>query len=403
MKASRRSSWTSPEAVAQGSAQLLAGLLSLTAVSAGADSNGNARVHIQGFAAQALISTTRNDFFGKSEDDASSEFTEAGLHGSWQALDKLRLSGQLLYRLAGETDKDKVRLDYAHADWRLHQTDTRQFGLRLGKVKIPYGLYNETRDVPFTRPGILLPQSVYFDNSRSLLIAAPGAFFYGGGVHDWGSTEWSVGAIRPDFNSSAVEYNFLGGDLPGKLDGQHAFGARFRWDSPGDTTLALTYANARAEYTSATLDPFSAGEVNFRNLMVSLQHRFDTLTLTTEYGRPEIRLSGFGGALPDTRSNVETFYAQAEWRIAPAWELLLRHDVFYRSRSDRSGRAFEAATGLPAHGLYAHDTTLGVRWDATPSVMLRAEYHRVNGTGWLPGPDNPNPLARERDWDMWLL
>ena len=393
MKASRRSSWISR-------GWLALGLISL---SASADSGGDSRIQIQGFAAQTLINTTHNDFFGNSQNRISSEFTEAGLHGAWQAFDKLRVSGQLLYRRAGETDKDALRLDYAHADWRLHQTKDHQLGLRIGKVKIPYGLYNETRDVPFTRPGILLPQSVYFDNSRSLVIAAPGAFFYGGGVHDWGSTEWSVGAIRPDFNSSAVEYNFLGGDLPGKLNGQHAFGARFRWDSPGDTTLAFTYAEADADYAPAALDPFSAGDVRFRNLMISIQHRFDTLTLTTEYGRPKVRLNGFGGALPDASSPAETFYAQAEWRVAPAWELLVRHDVFYRSRADRNGRAFEAATGLPAHSMYAHDTTLGLRWDATPSVMLRAEYHRVNGTSWLPGPDNPNPLARERDWDMWLL
>ncbi len=396
MKASRHSSWTDFSA-----SGILA--LSLISVSAAADSATPSRIHLQGFAAQALVGSTHNDFFGDSADGVSHDFTEAGLHGTWQVADTLRVSGQLLYRRAGETDRDGLRLDYAHADWRLHQDATRQFGVRVGKVKIPYGLYNETRDVPSTRPGILLPQSVYFDNSRSLLIAAPGAFAYGGGVHNWGTTEWRIGAIRPDFDSAAVEYNFLGRDLPGKLKGQHAYGAQFRWDSPGDTALALTYANARAEYAAATPDPFRDGDVDFSNLMVSLQHRFDTLTLTTEYGRPKVRLRDFGMPLPDSAYPLETFYAQAEWRFSPDWELLVRHDVFYRDRKDRNGHAFEAATGLPAHNMYAHDTTLGLRWDTTPNVMLRAEYHRVNGTGWLPGPDNPNILARERDWDLWLV
>jgi hypothetical protein len=27
----------------------------------------------------------------------------------------------------------------------------------------------------------------------------------------------------------------------------------------------------------------------------------------------------------------------------------------------------------------------------------------VNGTGWLPGPDNPVFLSREQYWNMWLL
>ncbi|MFN3716079.1 MAG: hypothetical protein ACK4R8_05045 [Thiobacillus sp.] len=396
MKASRRSSWTKP-----GRIGLL--LMGLAAAPAGADNAAAPHIQIQGFAAQALVATRHNQFFGDSRDGISSEFTEAGLHGAWQVRDALRVSGQILYRRAGETDRDGLRLDYAHLDWRFHQDEARQIGARIGKVKIPYGLYNETRDVPFTRPGILLPQSVYFDNSRSLVLAAPGMFVYGGGLHDWGSTEWSVGAIRPDFDSSAVEYNFLGNDLPGKLDGRRAFGARFRWDSPTDTTFALTYANAQADYAPASLDPFSAGKIDFRNLMVSAQHRLGPLTLTAEYGRPKVWLKGFGSLLPDGLSPVETFYAQGEWRFAPAWELLLRHDVFYRSRKDRNGRNFAALTGLPAHGMYAHDTTLGLRWDATPSIVLRAEYHRVNGTGWLPGPDNPNLSAHARDWDMWLL
>ena len=396
MKASRRSSWIKP-----GRVGLM--LMGLASASAGADDSTASRIQIQGFAAQALIGTSHNNFFGDSQNDVSTEFTEAGLHGAWQVRDDLRVSGQLMYRRAGETDTDGLRLDYAHVDWRFLQDTAHQTGMRIGKVKIPYGLYNETRDVPFTRPGILLPQSVYFDNSRSLVLAAPGMFVYGGGLHDWGSTEWSVGAIRPDFDSAAVEYNFLGNDLPGKLKGQHAFGARFRWDSPSDSTLALTYANAQADYAPSALDPFSAGEVDFSNLMLSVQHRLGPLTLTTEYGQPRVRLRGFGGFLPDSESPAETFYAQGEWRFAPAWELLVRHDVFYRSRKDRNGRNFEALTGLPAHSMYAHDTTLGLRWDATPSIMVRAEYHRVNGTAWLPGPDNPALLSRTREWDMWLL
>jgi hypothetical protein len=35
--------------------------------------------------------------------------------------------------------------------------------------------------------------------------------------------------------------------------------------------------------------------------------------------------------------------------------------------------------------------------------MLRAEYHNVNGTGWLPGPDNPVFGSREQRWNMWLF
>jgi len=392
MTASRRSGWNS---------LLLVGLLAASPV--WADELAGPRYHLQGFAAQGLIGSTNNRFFGDSRDGVSTEFTEAGLHGTWQALDAVRLSGQVLYRRAGESDKDGLRVDYAQADWQFYQTTTTQLGLKLGKVKLPYGLYNETRDVPFTRPGILLPQSVYVDNSRDLLLAAPGAFLHGASVQQYGATDFLLGWVRPDFDSPSVDYSFLGTTRPGKLKGKGALGARLRWDLPTDTTLMLTYANATGDYVPGNADVLRAGSIRFRNLLFSAQQRLDTLTLTAEYGEPRFDTAGFGPFLPDSHRVIQAAYLQGEWRFLPDWELMLRHDIFYRDKHDKSGRQFAAATGLPAHSMFARDTTLGLRWDTTPNLMLRAEFHHVDGTGWLPGPDNPVFLSREQRWNMWLL
>jgi len=392
MTASRRSGWNS---------LLLAGLLAASPV--WADELAGPRYHIQGFAAQGLIGSTNNRFFGDSKDGVSTAFTEAGLHGTWQTLDALRLSGQVLYRRAGESDKEGLRLDYAQADWQFLQTETTQLGLKFGKVKLPYGLYNETRDVPFTRPGILLPQSVYVDNSRDLLLAAPGAFLHGASVQQYGATDFLLGWVRPEFDSPSVDYSFLGAPRPGKLKGKGAIGARLRWDIPTDTTLMVTYANATGDYTPGNADALRAGSIHFRNLLFSAQQRLDTVTLTAEYGEPRFDIAGFGPFLPDSHRVIQAGYLQGEWRFLPAWELMLRHDIFYRDKHDKSGRQFAAATGLPAHSMFARDTTLGLRWDTTPNLMLRAEFHHVDGTGWLPGPDNPNFFSREQRWNMWLL
>jgi outer membrane receptor protein involved in Fe transport len=223
-------------------------------------------------------------------------------------------------------------------------------------------------------------------------------------VQKYGATDFLVGWVRPDFDSESVDYSFLGTTRPGKLKGTGALGARLRWDLPTDTTLALTYADAKADYAPGGADFLAAtGKVHFRNILFSAQQRLDTLTLTAEYGEPRLDLNGFGPFLPDTHRVVQAAYLQGEWRFHPAWELMLRYDAFYRDTSDKNGRKFQAATTLPAHSMFARDWTLGLRWDATPSLMLRAEYHHVDGTGWLPGPDNPNFFSRERHWNMWLL
>ncbi|MCU7799562.1 MAG: hypothetical protein KZQ70_05300 [gamma proteobacterium symbiont of Lucinoma myriamae] len=46
---------------------------------------------------------------------------------------------------------------------------------------------------------------------------------------------------------------------------------------------------------------------------------------------------------------------------------------------------------------------LGVRWDVNSSVMVRAEYHNINGTSWLTSEDNPDRSKTKRYWDLFAL
>ena len=57
----------------------------------------------------------------------------------------------------------------------------------------------------------------------------------------------------------------------------------------------------------------------------------------------------------------------------------------------------------PAHSRFAKDITVGLRWNITPQFMLRAEYHRVNGTGWLSTLDNPSPHGTVQHWDLFSI
>lgn len=387
MTASRRSRWNS---------LLLAGLLMTSAVKA--DGLADTRYRIQGFAAETLISSTNNNYFGESRDSISTEFTEIGLHGFWLPLDNLQLSGQILYRRAGESDQDGLRLDYAQADWRFYQNESTQLGLKLGKVKIPYGLYNETRDVPFTRPSILLPQAIYLDQSRNVLIAAPGAIFHGSHVGEYGTFDFTLGWAKPDFDSETVEFVYLGNTRPGKLKGKSAYSSSLRWDTPTDTTLMLTYIDAETDYEPGSPDYLLPGSIRIRNLLASFQQRFDSLTLTAEYNEPRFDRSGFGALMPDGTRYSVAYYLQGEWRFHPEWELVVRNEINNRDKNDTSGQKLQAAKGL-----YTNDWVVGLRWDATPNLMLRLEYHHVNGTSWLPGLDNPDVFATEQRWNMGLL
>ena len=104
-------------------------------------------LQVHGFLSQALISTSENNFFGKSEDRVSTDFREIGINASWQPIPSFQASLQLVLRDAGKTDDGDIRVDYGLADYALISTETDLWGIRGGRVPTPLGLYNDTRDV----------------------------------------------------------------------------------------------------------------------------------------------------------------------------------------------------------------------------------------------------------------
>jgi len=99
----------------------------------------------------------------------------------------------------------------------------------------------------------------------------------------------------------------------------------------------------------------------------------------------------------------ESAYIQGAYRFAVGWEGLIRYDVLYQDRHDRSGERNAALSGKPAYSYYAKDWTIGLRHDVTPSFMISGEFHTVDGTGWLPFEDNLGPVSPVRRWNMFLL
>jgi hypothetical protein len=354
---------------------------------------------LQGFAAQSLICSSRYNFFGDTRDRVDTRFSELGLNAQWQPASSLLLSGQILHRRAGNSDEQGVRVDYAQADWLFLNQPSSRLGIKFGKTKIPYGLYNETRDVPATRAGVLLPQSIYFDSIRDFVLAAPGAFLHGTQLGDLGAFEFNLGWVHPDFGSPSLRANVLGNVL-GELHGGGALAASARWEPTPDTTLALTYVDFSAQYRPAPHDFLGAGTLDVTNFIASLQQRIDTLTLTAELSAPRYRLKDFGG--PDVSRTSLGGYVQGEWRFAPNWQAMLRYDVLENDKQDANGKQYQALTGLPGYTQFARDWTLGLRWDITPHWMLRGEVHHVNGTAWLPSADNVSRTDGAH-WDMGLL
>ncbi|MEA3413252.1 MAG: hypothetical protein U9R74_17205 [Pseudomonadota bacterium] len=368
-----------------------------------ADSPLPENFQIHAFAAQNAIITSANNLFGDTDNHLSFDFREVGVNGSWRPRNNILLAAQGTYRLAGSTDDGSVRLDYGLIDYAPLSTPDYKVGVRAGRLLNPLGFYNETRDVAFTRPSILLPQSIYFDRTRDLALSADGGQFYGDYYSSLGDFFLQAGVGFPRAGATGVEGALLGFDFPGELKGEPSFLGRLLYERDGGRLrLALSGALVNLQYEPAGVaDPLPAGDITFTPIIFSAQYNAEKWSLTSEFGPRGFSRSGFGQAPSSTVG--ESAYVEGLYRFTPKWEAFLRYDVLFTDGGDRDGKKFQAQTGLPNFFRFAKDVTVGGTWRINRWALARAEYHYVNGTAWLPLEDNTNLAEIEQYWSVFAL
>jgi len=360
-------------------------------------------LQLHGFLSQGYVKTSDNNFFGESS-KGSWDFREIGANLSYQPQPNLLIAGQLLSRTAGELYDGSVRMDYGLVDVAAIMEPDLRLGVRAGRLKNPLGFYNDTRDVPFTRPSVFLPQSIYFDRVRNLELSTDGLGVYSDMQLTSGDLflQLNYGMLDVDQN---VEYAFMFQDWPGKLESDDPwFVGRLLYEiDAGRIRLAGSYATGELNYKPAPVDILLPGAISVDFWVLSFQYNEEYWSFTAEYMNEPINWKNFGPNSFFAGDNTAAgWYLQGAYRPHPDWELLLRYDVSYLNKHDKDGSESGATQGIPGHNFYAKDLTFGVRWDVTSSFMLRAEYHVVEGTSWLSSLET-DPLTSSKYWDMFAL
>jgi len=360
-------------------------------------------VQMHGFISQSAVYTSQNRIAGSQPGRTGWDMREIGANLSWRPDADWLVSGQLLSRRAGNADNGGVRVDYAFVD-RLLVSGEHTVGLRLGKIKNPFGFYNTTRDVAHTRPGVLLPQSIYHDQVRSFFLSAPGVSLYGDASSDRGNWQWQASLLQPEVNDRNLTV-FMVDNQPGSFTGKPSGLARVLWEGETGWRAGVSLGSFKMRYRPAAVDFLSAGAITLNTALFSLEHNSENWTHTAEYAQTRQSRNGFNvpfAPILDQPSTIEAFYLQSQWRFAPRWQALLRYDNVVLDQSDRGGARYSAATGMPAAQRYARDWTLGTRFDPTPDWSLFVEAHHVNGAAWLSKLDNA-PATTRPSWDMLLM
>ncbi len=382
----------------------LFGALSLSAALAQAVDFLDGDLQVHGFATGTLVNTSDNNWFGKSDDQISKDYWEIGANASWRVTPDVQLSAQALSYTAGGTDDGDARLDYGLVDWTAVSSEAGRGGIRLGRFKTAYGLYNKTRDVAFTRPSIILPQSIYFERTRNLTVSADGGELYVERYGENGTLSASFALGQPQTDTEAAQTAVIGSNRPGHIDSKLAPDLQVMYEGAGGRyVLGFTAVHLELSYKPGVGDRLQAGTHRLTPLIFSAQYNAEDWSLTSEYASRRISAQDFGPFFYNGTTVGESYYLQGTYRLAPKWEGVLRYDAYYADKADRDGKDFSAATRLPGFTRFARDWTVGVRFDVTPQFMLRAEAHRVNGTGFLPVQDNPNAQDLRQYWDTFML
>lgn len=375
-------------------------------------------IEIHAFVSQGFIKTSSNNYLAENSAKGSFEFSEVGINFSKQLTDRMRVGIQLFTHDLGPLGNYRTRFDWFYLDYRFWDW----LGVRAGRTKLPFGLYNESSDIDAARVPVLLPQSVYPVSNRDFLLALTGGEAYG---------------IVPLGRAGSLEYRLYGGaifydtaDATSSLSnvrGPYIFGARLMWQNPieglqlGASAQKLRL-DGEAVFPAAEIAQLQmagqlpsdfSGSLKFQIpatlAVASLEYSAHDLLVASEYSRWWVSLNSStvpSFSVPETVS--ERFYLMSAYHVTPWFTPGVYYSVLFGSVDDRKGNSAPYGTppGTPplGRGAFQHDLALTLRYDLNSFWLLKLEGHYMHGTAGLTSALNGNqPLSSlTEDWGVFL-
>jgi hypothetical protein len=352
-------------------------------------------VEVHAFVSQGFILSANNNYLADNTTHGSFEYSELGLNFTKSLTDKLRVGLQLFTQYLGPTGSyapqaDWFYLDYHWKDW---------LGFRTGRVKIPFGLYNETQDIDSARVPILLPQSVYPIENTNYLLAQTGAELYG---------------YLKSHAAGALEYRAYGGTIfvntvipPGTpyqvedINAPYVVGGRLVWETPLEgLRFAGSIQTLRLNATlldSGMPTPITIG-IPAELWVASAEYSAHELLLAAEYSRWYVQSSSSNAMLfPQTPlTTSERGYVMASYRVSKWFQPAAYYALEFPNITERGGGPQNVQ----------HDFATTLRFDIISNHWLvKLENHFMSGTAELSSSLNNNqPLsALDRNWEVFLV
>lgn len=363
-------------------------------------------LYVNAFVGIGYINATDNNFIDSNKD--GNKIIESALSLTYEFSDNLSFSGQVAYREFGEYFTDKSpRVDYANINYTTSLLSGSEQSLSIGRVKAPIGIYNLSRDIPTTRPSIIMPQSGYLDLFRNIMISTDGilASTSHQALNGFIDFTLSYGTLNIDNNFSSVT---LGDNIKGDWDAGTVVLADIRYSSP-ELIVGLSYNDVSPEYQSSPTDALpifpvgnsflsvTDGQINVSSYSAFLQYNIHKLEFSAEYTYRDIVASGFTPTPPDSRP-MEGYYAQLRYAASYSLNFTFRYDQLYRKADHKDGFTTPFGTE-PEWYNNASTSSFSVNYIFDENWTVIADMHYVEGSAWLPPFSYQVPESVEqKDW-----
>jgi hypothetical protein len=332
---------------------------SLTVALAGAPAHAievaDGRLTVSGFGEWGYGRTGGENAYFIGTEDGDYEHAQFSLALTAHPQDDVVVAGQIFVVANGEAS-----LDWAFAEYRAHDL----LRVRAGRVKNPFGLFMEVRDVGTLRPFFALPQSIY-------------------GAGNFGAEAYTGAGITGEWESASgwgVGYDLYGGAL--EL-------ATFE-----PVEAALVGAGPQLDFSVVEVEEKEVrdvigGRVSFATPVDGLTIRLSGFTgeREAEGDDPSARVVAYGASVEwalerlqlrgeifrGTEGDEETTvagYAEVAYRVLPRLQVALR----YEQASHHDEGAMEHAS-LDDH----REAAVGLAYWPSPSLAFKASYHLVDG------------------------
>lgn len=368
------------------------------------------KIAVHGFVSQGYLHSSHNNYQAVYSENGSLQFNELGINFSTEPLPDLRIGIQLLSRDQGVLGNNEIDIDWGYADYRWKDS----LGFRVGKIKLPLGLYNEVRDLDMLRTSVLLPQGVYDESFRDVITAAYGVGAYGhkdlrgaGGL----DYDFVVGTLDIDDDGGVARGAESGGFLDIRaFNVNELYSGGLRWNSPGDMlALKTSFAWSSLDADAVTTMPLSFGPgppipagtpvtielKDTRIVIYSAEYARGDLVVSSEL--MNIRRTDSTSLLPgESTVRTEGYHVNASYRFNALFELGGYYSVYYPNADDKSGATF----GDDYFRAWLKDFAISTRFDLSDSFILKLETHVMDGAAQVSRLENSE---FERDWYLFAL